>query len=96
MIEIIISIGWKRDPVETEDKDKPDEEKTNEEVEQEQLVSEEQRVDVKEVVESVVETVVEPVVEPVVETENSIGTDSKDVEIDMTASTDLAKETASV
>ena len=48
----VLQSTWnKRDPVETEDKDKPDEEKTNEEVEQEQLVSEEQRVDVKEVVE---------------------------------------------
>ena len=74
----------KRDPVETEDKDKPDQEKTDEEVEQQQLVSEKQTVDVNQVV------------KPVDESGNDVGADSKDVDIEMTASVELANETASV
>ena len=74
----------KRDPVETEDKDKPEDEKTDEEVEQEQLVSEKQTVDV------------ENAVQPVDVSSEDVGTDSKDVEIEMSASVELANETASV
>ena len=74
----------KRDPVETEDKDKPEDEKSVEEVEQEQLVSEEQTVDVEDAVQSVDVS------------SQDVGADSKDVDIEMTASVELANETASV
>ena len=74
----------KRDPVETDDKDKPDDEKTDEEVEQEQLVSEKQTVDV------------ENAVQPVDVSSQDVGADSKDVKIEMSASVELAQETASV